>query len=357
MANVKFYKVSSLVTFNSSKHSGLFVHLTADQKSGETVVNKAGLYFGGANGWEYLTTNKGSMGTWNPTTKTFDGAVDGLADSKEVRDAIIANEEVTAASLNDLNTRIGSLETVGSTKVEASTTNGNIKIDGTETTVYTHPTSAGNKHIPAGGSTGQILKYSAAGTAVWANDNDTTYTFAEGTTDYSFSVTPSGGTASTIKVHGLNEAAKKTVVTTLDATAALPTSAAVKTYVDNAVTGASNYLGTITKKSDLSTSAKKGDFYRVSDITATNWSGVTNIHIGDIIIAEKDTPTASVDSTNWTLLHNELNTDSVTTMSGQGTTALTNTGVNINVVDTVTNGNHSYAISAENVWIESALPQ
>ena len=34
---------------------------------------------------------------------------------------------------------------------------------------YTHPTSAGNKHIPSGGSTGQILRYSAAGTAAWAN--------------------------------------------------------------------------------------------------------------------------------------------------------------------------------------------
>lgn len=35
-------------------------------------------------------------------------------------------------------------------------------------TVYTHPTSSGNKHIPAGGSAGQFLKWSADGTAVWA---------------------------------------------------------------------------------------------------------------------------------------------------------------------------------------------
>lgn len=42
-------------------------------------------------------------------------------------------------------------------------------------TVYTHPTSAGNKHIPAGGSSGQILRWSSAGTAVWGNDNNTTY--------------------------------------------------------------------------------------------------------------------------------------------------------------------------------------
>ncbi len=35
-------------------------------------------------------------------------------------------------------------------------------------TQYTHPTTAGNKHIPSGGSSGQILKWSANGTAVWA---------------------------------------------------------------------------------------------------------------------------------------------------------------------------------------------
>jgi len=36
-------------------------------------------------------------------------------------------------------------------------------------TVYTHPTTAGNKHIPSGGSSGQFLKYSSSGTAVWAS--------------------------------------------------------------------------------------------------------------------------------------------------------------------------------------------
>ncbi len=34
-------------------------------------------------------------------------------------------------------------------------------------TVYTHPTTPGNKHIPSGGSNGQYLKWSADGTAVW----------------------------------------------------------------------------------------------------------------------------------------------------------------------------------------------
>lgn len=45
-------------------------------------------------------------------------------------------------------------------------------------TVYTHPTSSGNKHIPSGGSSGQILRWSADGTAVWGADNNTTYSAA-----------------------------------------------------------------------------------------------------------------------------------------------------------------------------------
>lgn len=33
---------------------------------------------------------------------------------------------------------------------------------------YTHPTTAGNKHVPAGGAADQVLTYDSAGTAVWA---------------------------------------------------------------------------------------------------------------------------------------------------------------------------------------------
>jgi hypothetical protein len=47
-------------------------------------------------------------------------------------------------------------------------------------TRYTHPTSAGNKHVPTGGSSGQFLKYSSSGTAVWAADNNTTYSVTDG---------------------------------------------------------------------------------------------------------------------------------------------------------------------------------
>lgn len=47
---------------------------------------------------------------------------------------------------------------------------------------YIHPTSAGNKHIPSGGSSGQILRWSADGTAVWGSDNNSKASYTTKTT-------------------------------------------------------------------------------------------------------------------------------------------------------------------------------
>ena len=50
-------------------------------------------------------------------------------------------------------------------------------------TTYTHPTTSGNKHIPSGGSSGQILRWSADGTAAWGADNNTTYSVVSTSAD------------------------------------------------------------------------------------------------------------------------------------------------------------------------------
>ena len=92
------------------------------------------------------------------------------------------------------------------------------------------------------------------------------------------------------------------VVTTLANDNTVPTGSAVKTYVDSATSGIAGYQGTVTALTGLSKTAKKGDFYRVS----TAWTGV---HVGDVIIAEKNNPSQTIDGTNWSLLHNDLDTD------------------------------------------------
>ena len=58
-----------------------------------------------------------------------------------------------------------------------------IKLNGISSNAnnYIHPTTSGNKHIPSGGSSGQILKWSANGTAIW----ETEKTYSNATTSSS----------------------------------------------------------------------------------------------------------------------------------------------------------------------------
>ena len=82
----------------------------------------------------------------------------------------------------------GTWSTPPNTTYGVATTSGNglmsaadkTKLDGIATGAnkYVHPTTSGNKHIPSGGSAGQILRWGADGTAVWGADNNTTYTLS-----------------------------------------------------------------------------------------------------------------------------------------------------------------------------------
>ena len=57
---------------------------------------------------------------------------------------------------------------LGGIKVGSNLTISSGVLAGTADTVYTHPTTAGNKHIPTGGASNQFLGYSSSGTAAWA---------------------------------------------------------------------------------------------------------------------------------------------------------------------------------------------
>lgn len=73
----------------------------------------------------------------------------------------------------------GDSATVNGHTVESSVPSGAKFTD----TTYTHPTSAGNKHIPAGGSPGQVLKNTKDGEAQWADEADTKYSNMAGATN------------------------------------------------------------------------------------------------------------------------------------------------------------------------------
>lgn len=83
-----------------------------------------------------------------------------------------------------------------------------------------------------------------------------------------------------------------------NSTTEVPTSKAVQTYIASQVASAVQYLGTVSALTGLSTTAGKGDFYRLS-------AAVAGGHAGDLVIAEKDNPAQLIDGENWSLIHGE----------------------------------------------------
>ena len=119
-----------------------------------------------------------------------------------------------ASSINSVSSTVTSLETAVDGKVDKVSgkdlsTNDftdalKNKLDGIESgaNAYTHPTTSGNKHIPAGGSSGKILGWSADGTAVWV-DNSGGESYSDATTT----------------THGLMSAADKSKLDGIDTNA------------------------------------------------------------------------------------------------------------------------------------------
>lgn len=85
----------------------------------------------------------------------------------------LSTEDYTTAE----KTKLAGLSVPGNgtiTVVQPGTTDQTFKVNQTtdttitlKDTTYTHPTTSGNKHIPSGGSSGQILGWSSDGTAKW----------------------------------------------------------------------------------------------------------------------------------------------------------------------------------------------
>ena len=114
--NVKFISVAAggFKAYDASKYKGYFVHLTSEATIG-AINYPAGLYFGGENGWEYLTNDTNvaaieqkikdavnaldanvAISSWNADTRklTITGGV-AETDGKVGRDGAVADVNVT----------------------------------------------------------------------------------------------------------------------------------------------------------------------------------------------------------------------------------------------------------------------
>lgn len=91
--------------------------------------------------------------------------------------SVAVNAAITATHTSHAIAAVTGLQTALDGKVDDSQVLTNVPAGALFTdTVYVHPTTAGNIHIPAGGASGNILRWSSAGVAVWGADTDTVYT-------------------------------------------------------------------------------------------------------------------------------------------------------------------------------------
>ena len=114
---------------------------------------------------------------------------------------------------------------------------------------YTHPTTAGNKHIPAGGSAGKILGWASDGTAQWVDDKNTTYSNFKGATSSAAGGSglvppPAAGTQSKqyLRADGTWAVPPNTTYTNATQSAAGLMSGGDKTKLDGIAVNANNYV-------------------------------------------------------------------------------------------------------------------
>lgn len=135
---------------------------------------------------EKLSVIVGKIAKWFADLKTvaFTGSYNDLTNKPIIPD-ISGKQDKSTAVTHTANTAVGStakpvyIAADGKATPITHSVNSDVPSNAKFTdTVYTHPTTAGNKHIPSGGRSGQILRWSADGTAVWGADNNTTYSDA-----------------------------------------------------------------------------------------------------------------------------------------------------------------------------------
>ena len=196
----------------TSRTSGLY-KITVDGSghvSGATAVAKSDITALGipSTNTTYSNATTSAAGLMSATDKS---KLDGVASGAEVNQNAFSNVKVGSTTVA-ADAKTDTLELVAGSNVTITpdATNDKITIAATNTTYstvtqssnglmssadktkldgiatgannYTHPTTSGNKHIPSGGSSGQILRWSADGTAVWGADNNTTYSDMKGAT-------------------------------------------------------------------------------------------------------------------------------------------------------------------------------
>lgn len=157
--------------------SGLTTRLNALADSDDTTLDQLSEIVA------YIKNNKSIIDGIITSKVNVSDIIDNLTTSStdkalSAKQGQILKEMINSLTKEDIG--LGNVENKNSAAIRSELTKENVTnalgyTPPTTNTVYAHPTTSGNKHIPSGGSSGQILRWSADGTAVWGADNNTTY--------------------------------------------------------------------------------------------------------------------------------------------------------------------------------------
>ncbi len=145
----------------------------------------------------------------------------------------------------------------------------------------------------------------------------------------------------------------------LNVPSTIPTSSAVKTYVDNAITSGAQYMGIVGSLEDLNslTPNTEGDWVRVSaefDIIHASQhgipSGIETVHRGDILIYDGESGGSNI----WDVIHTEVDTDTWRPVKVNNNDIGSSNSLNLqagsNVTLSNTNGTVTISSSYTNTW-------
>lgn len=259
--------------------------------------------------------NAGLNTLWSKIKAAFGAALDITTASTTV-DIKLKNKATTPDNLDTI-----TIPAATDTKAGVMTAAEHTKLAGVDANAnnYVHPNTSGNKHIPSGGSSGQILRWSADGTASWGEETGTTLYGSTGqNTDGAMTqkaVTdeladkyekPSGGIPkadlaaavqdslnladSALQSHQdiSGKADKATTLTGYGITNAY-TKAEVDNAISSAVAGTAKYKGTLASEAAFTalTDYKVGDYYVVSSSWASTVKGIT-LDAGNMLFVNSD---------------------------------------------------------------------
>lgn len=218
---------------------------------------------------------------WAKIKATFGADLDIQTASTTV-DIKLKNKAATPADLDTI-----TIPAATDSKAGVMTAAEHSKLDGIDSQAnkYVHPTTSGNKHIPSGGQSGKILKWSADGTAEWGDETGATLYGSTGqNTDGAMTQKAATDTFLTSHQDISGKADKATSLSGYGITDAY-----TKTEVDAKVAGTAKYKGTLGSESAFTglTNYKVGDYYVISTSWASTSLGIT-LDAGNMIFCNSD---------------------------------------------------------------------